>query len=45
LRVNVQPAYANGFGVAGAHLSRHSGATAERPTLKPTTGAGITRGR
>jgi hypothetical protein len=29
---NAQPAYAEGFGVAGAHLSRHSGATAERPT-------------
>jgi hypothetical protein len=31
-RANAQPAYAEGFGVAGAHSSRRSEAKAERPT-------------
>jgi len=31
---NLQPAYAEGFGVAGAHLSRWSEAKEERPTPK-----------
>jgi hypothetical protein len=31
-QTNVEPAYAEGFGVAGAHLSPRSEAKEERPT-------------